>query len=80
MSFFIHPQFGIPLRDLREEFRLKSTYFSVKLIENNVVLTGKGFGHGVGLCQEGAMQMAKLGFTSEEILNFYYPNTTLKRQ
>lgn len=80
MSFFIHPQFGIPLRDIREEFRLKSTYFSVKLVENNVILSGKGFGHGVGLCQEGAMQMAKLGFTSEEILNFYYPNTTLQKQ
>ncbi|MFM7666605.1 MAG: stage II sporulation protein D, partial [Bacteroidota bacterium] len=70
----------IPLRDIREEFRLKSTYFSVNLIENNVVLTGKGFGHGVGLCQEGAMQLAKLGFTTEEILNYYYPNSALKSQ
>ncbi|MBM3160095.1 MAG: SpoIID/LytB domain-containing protein [Bacteroidetes bacterium] len=80
MSFFIHPQFGIPLRDIREEFRLKSTYFSVKLEGNNVVLIGRGFGHGVGLCQDGAMQMAKSGYSSEEILYFYYPNTRLREQ
>ena len=80
MSFFIHPQFGIPLRDIREEFQLKSTYFSVKLEGNNVVLIGRGFGHGVGLCQDGAMQMTKSGYSSEEILHFYYPNTMLREQ
>ena len=35
---------------------------------------GKGFGHGVGLCQEGAMKMAKSGYTYGQILHFYYKN------
>jgi stage II sporulation protein D len=76
-SFFIHPMFGIPLRDIRESFRLKSTFFSVALLEKNVILTGKGFGHGVGLCQEGAMNMAKKGYKANEILDFYFPNAEL---
>ena len=38
------------------------------------MLKGKGFGHGVGLCQEGAMKMAKTGYTYSQILHFYYKN------
>jgi stage II sporulation protein D len=56
---------------------LKSTFFSVALLEKNVILTGKGFGHGVGLCQEGAMNMAKKGYKANEILDFYFPNAEL---
>jgi len=43
------------------------------------ILHGKGWGHGVGLCQIGAAVMAAQGFTCEEILRHYYPNTTLTR-
>jgi len=42
-----------------------------------VVLEGKGFGHGVGVCQEGAMGMARNGFTANEILNFYFTGIKL---
>ena len=42
-----------------------------------VVLNGKGFGHGVGVCQEGAMGMAHNGFTAAEILNFYFTGIKL---
>ena len=48
-AFYIHPVFGIPLRDLREEFNLKSTFFSCYPEGNEVVIKGRGFGHGVGL-------------------------------
>ncbi|HBK69931.1 MAG TPA: amidase, partial [Firmicutes bacterium] len=41
------------------------------------VFTGGGFGHGVGMDQSGAAGMADDGFTVEEILNHYYPGTTL---
>lgn len=71
-AFFLSPHFGIPLRDLREEFKLKSTWFSCHLEGTELVLQGKGFGHGVGLCQEGAMRMAQLGFSFEQILKFYF--------
>jgi stage II sporulation protein D len=33
---------------------------------------GRGYGHGVGLCQEGAMNMASKGFSCRQIIDFYY--------
>jgi len=71
-AFFISPHLGIPLRDIRYKFKLKSTYFSVKPEGNFVLLEGRGFGHGVGLCQEGAMNMAKSGLDYKQILKFYF--------
>jgi stage II sporulation protein D len=38
---------------------------------------GRGFGHGVGLCQEGAMNMANKGFKYDEIMLFYYTDVHL---
>ncbi|MCB0479568.1 MAG: hypothetical protein KDC84_15480, partial [Crocinitomicaceae bacterium] len=55
-----------------EKFDLKSTYFSCKPEGDYVVLSGRGFGHGIGLCQEGAMNMAKAGYTYKQILKFYF--------
>ncbi|MGQ9846070.1 MAG: SpoIID/LytB domain-containing protein [Bacteroidales bacterium] len=63
---------NISLRKIRENFNLKSTYFSVKADGDSLIFTGKGMGHGVGLCQDGAMQMAKKGFSYSDIINFYY--------
>lgn len=71
-AFFISPHLGIPLRDLREKFKLKSTWFNCSLVNGELVLRGKGFGHGVGLCQEGAMRMAFYGYTAEQILKYYF--------
>ena len=72
-AFYIDPYYGIPLRDIREAFKLKSTFFSCRKEGEFLVLNGKGFGHGVGLCQEGAMQMAKKGYGCSQILTFYFP-------
>ena len=44
-----------------------------------VVVTGAGSGHGVGLCQTGALGMAQSGRTGDEILEHYYPGITLRR-
>jgi stage II sporulation protein D len=62
----------IPLTVLRSDFGLRSTFFTIK--DNGAILhlQGRGYGHGVGLCQEGAMVMATRGFTYDQILNFYY--------
>lgn len=73
MAFYLHPVFGIPLRDLREEFNLKSTFFSCQPDGTDVLIHGRGFGHGVGLCQEGAMKMARLGYNYEQIAVYYFP-------
>jgi len=76
-AFYITPFYGIPLRDLREAFKLKSTFFNCRKEGDFIVLNGRGFGHGVGLCQEGAMNMSKHGYTYGQILNFYYPDRNL---
>lgn len=77
LAFYLHPMFGIPLRDVRDHFDLKSTFFSCYPEGEQVVLKGRGFGHGVGLCQEGAMKMAKLGYSYDQIAKYYFPNIVL---
>ncbi len=64
--------FSIPLQSLRWDLNLRSTFFSVSVVGDSVVLKGRGYGHGVGLCQEGAMSMALKGFRYKDIINFYY--------
>jgi stage II sporulation protein D len=77
IAFYHNPILGIPLRDIRQEFELKSTYFSCYPEGLEVVIRGKGFGHGVGLCQEGAMKMAKYGFSFQQISLYYFPGLRL---
>jgi stage II sporulation protein D len=56
-----------------------SNDFAVKQEGDRVVLEGKGYGHGIGLCQAGARAMAAKGATFHEILLHYYPNTSIER-
>ena len=58
---------------------LKSTLFDIKRDGNTFVLTGAGFGHGVGMCQLGAIGMAEAGRTHAQILEHYYRGTHLHR-
>jgi stage II sporulation protein D len=64
--------FTLPLRLIRTDFNLRSTFFSVFAEGDSVLLKGRGYGHGVGLCQEGAMVMAAKGFNFRQIIDFYY--------
>lgn len=64
--------FSIPLRKIREDMNLRSSFFSVTAEGDSVILNGKGYGHGVGLCQEGAMVMASSGYNYKQIIEFYY--------
>lgn len=77
-AFYLTPLLGIPLRDLRYQFKLRSTYFSCYPEGQDVVIKGKGFGHGVGLCQEGAMGMANQGLNYQQILSFYFEGIQFK--
>ena len=54
---------------------LWSTLFDLSLKSNSVVIKGKGFGHGVGLCQWGAIALSRKGWNFEDILIHYYPGT-----
>jgi stage II sporulation protein D len=56
---------------------VKSARFSAALRGGTVVLSGTGWGHGVGLCQWGAYFMAKAGYSAAEILGFYYPGSKI---
>ncbi len=66
------------LRKLLGWSRLPSTNFSVSFDNGNFVFEGKGYGHGVGLCQWSALQMARDGKNYKEILSFFYPGTVIK--
>jgi SpoIID/LytB domain protein len=58
---------------------LKSTLFSIHIDGNTVVLHGAGFGHGVGMCQLGAIGMANAGKAHDAILGHYYRGTHLHK-
>ncbi len=59
---------------------LPSNLFTInKLSDDLWLFRGGGFGHGVGLSQSGAIEMAKLGFSYEQILNHYYRDAKLKK-
>lgn len=68
----------VPLKNVRLDLQLKSTFFSLSpLGKDSVLFTGKGYGHGLGMCQEGAMNMVKKGYSYTDVLNFYYQNIQL---
>ena len=67
----------LEIRKILSESHLKSSAFDVEMTEDEVILHGKGWGHGVGLCQIGAAVMASEGYTYEEILKHYYPGTSI---
>jgi stage II sporulation protein D len=52
---------------------LASLTFTLRFDGSGIVFTGSGLGHGIGLCQHGAMELARLGLSWERILRFYYP-------
>ncbi len=64
--------FTLPLKTMRTDLNLRSSFFSVEANGDSIILNGRGYGHGVGLCQEGAMVMASKGFDYKEIIGFYY--------
>lgn len=65
----------VPLKFVRQDLQLKSTFFSITPLGNDTLLfSGRGYGHGLGMCQEGAMLMSKKGYSFDQILNFYYKN------
>ncbi len=68
----------LKLTKIRFKFNLRSTYFRVEDAGNYLWLTGNGFGHGVGLSQDGAMEMDRRGYSYREILHFYYDNVELE--
>ena len=59
--------------------RVRSTGFAILREPDGFILQGRGWGHGVGLCQWGAAALARRGLSAKEILACYYPEAELVR-
>jgi len=71
-KFFILDKDSIKMTKIREDWGFKSAFFDMFPNGDSVLVWGKGFGHGIGMSQEGAMKMAREGFTYQDILQFYF--------
>lgn len=67
------------LRNLAGRESLPSNNFVIETKNNKFVFEGQGYGHGVGLCQLGALELAKRGYDFQQILSFYFPRHKLRR-
>ena len=79
----------LEIRRMLSESHLKSSAFEISYLDaeghhteavagwERILLEGKGWGHGVGLCQIGAAVMASKGYDYKQILEHYYPGTVL---
>jgi stage II sporulation protein D len=70
-SYYVVGEDSLSAVRIREDLELRSAFFSVFEEADSIVIMGRGYGHGVGLCQEGAMSMARKGHTYRDILDFY---------
>ena len=66
-------------RDVYEKLGLRSCDFSIEQLGSNVSIETKGYGHGVGMSQYGALGMAKNGYHYQDILAHYYTGTHIKK-
>jgi len=57
---------------------LPSTQFDFDIVGMQVQFAGRGNGHGVGLCQWGAKELAERGYSAETILRYYYPGADIR--
>jgi stage II sporulation protein D len=79
-TFVINGQ-DVPAPDLRtamDPIKFRSTYITeLKFDGSKVTMTGKGFGHGVGMPQWGAFQMASAGKKAEDIIRYYFKDVDI---
>jgi stage II sporulation protein D len=64
-------------RQLLGPNEIRSTRFEAAVKQDRLAVTGRGWGHGVGMCQWGAYGLSKRGRTAEEIIKFYYPGAKI---
>ncbi|MBR3869483.1 MAG: stage II sporulation protein D [Clostridia bacterium] len=66
--------------ELRTLLTLRSPVFEAEYADGDFVFTARGYGHGVGMSQNGANSMAQDGYTYEEIIAHYYPGTVIENR
>lgn len=75
---FIDDNFKIRFgREFGFNIILSNTVDKIEKRNKKFIIHGKGFGHRIGLCQEGAIMLAKKGFTPMDILRYYFPNVSI---
>lgn len=67
------------LRNLAGREVLPSNNFVINQTSGGIEVKGRGYGHGVGLCQLGALELAKRGYDYRQILSFYFPRHRMKK-
>lgn len=65
--------------EIRKALGLRSTLFTIHLLGDQIQIIGRGYGHGIGLSQWGAHNMALQGHTYQQILSHYYQGATLSQ-
>jgi stage II sporulation protein D len=76
-KYFIVGSDSILLSDIRSDLQLRSTFFTMEMQNDSILIHGKGYGHGIGMSQEGAMEMARQGYSYSDILRFYFYNVQI---
>ena len=66
--------------ELRNALGLKSTLIDWRIVGNQMIVTTNGYGHGVGMCQNGANYYAQLGYNYQQILQHYYRGAVVQKQ
>lgn len=66
-------------REFQTKLKLRSNYFEIIKTDNKITINTKGYGHGVGMSQFGANEMAKEGNDYKKILKHYYQGTEIKK-
>jgi stage II sporulation protein D len=69
--------YPVSYKDIRNDLKLRSAFFNITSSGDQIILKGRGFGHGVGMCQEGSMRMAELGYCYSDVIHFYYTGVRL---
>lgn len=68
---------GYDLRALFGFDRIRSPLLTIAATADGFLINGRGWGHGVGMCQWGAAELARRGMSAQEILRWYYPESQL---
>ena len=76
-KFFIVGTDSLRIVTIREDLDLRSSFFSMEIQNDSILIHGKGYGHGVGMSQEGAMEMGRQGYSYSDILRFYFYNVQI---
>ncbi len=71
-KYFILDKDSIKMSKIREDWGFKSSFFDMFPDGDSILVWGKGFGHGIGMSQEGAMKMARDDYSYQDILQFYF--------